>query len=425
MASRRPALRSGHPTLQIPELRQSRFRGWSVVWVAFVIAVFGWGVGFYSPGVLLLTLHASKGWPVAMISSAITAHFLIGAALIVYLPEAHRSIGLAQTTIIGAVLAGAGIVAWSVASAPWQLFVAAAISGSGWAATSGAAINAMVAPWFDRDRPKAIGLAFNGASIGGVMFPPLLILLIAKIGVEAAAVAVGIAMLLVIIPLSVFYLRRDPKGLGLAPDGLVIDSKPHVATLTRSPRKDLIKTKGFMTLSVAFALALFAQVGLLTHLLTRISPLLGENGAAAAVSMVTTSAVLGRTLLGWTIGGRDRRLAASANFLLQSVGVVLMIISDAPTVVLVGCVLFGLGVGNVVSLPPLIAQHEFRAADVGTVVALVVAFNQAVFALAPAVLGVLRDISTSYVVPFALAAAMQIVAALIVLIRPPRRSASE
>ena len=256
----------------------------------------------------MLTLHASKGWPVAMISSAITAHFLIGAALIVYLPEAHRSIGLAQTTIIGAVLAGAGIVAWSVASAPWQLFVAAAISGSGWAATSGAAINAMVAPWFDRDRPKAIGLAFNGASIGGVMFPPLLILLIAKIGVEAAAVAVGIAMPLVIIPLSIFYLRRDPKGLGLAPDGLLIDSKPHVATpLTRSPRKDLIKTKGFMTLSVAFALALFAQVGLLTHLLTRISPLLGENGAAAAVSMVTTSAVLGRTLLGWTIGGRDRR----------------------------------------------------------------------------------------------------------------------
>ncbi len=412
--------------MQIPELRQSRFQGWSVVWVAFVIAVFGWGVGFYSPGVLLLTLHASKGWPVAMISSAITAHFLIGAALIVYLPEAHRSIGLAQTTIIGAVLAGAGIVAWSVASAPWQLFVAAAISGSGWAATSGAAINAMVAPWFDRDRPKAIGLAFNGASIGGVVFPPLLILLIAKIGVEAAAVAVGIAMPLVIIPLSIFYLRRDPKGLGLAPDGLLIDSKPHVATpLTRSPRKDLIKTKGFMTLSVAFALALFAQVGLLTHLLTRISPLLGENGAAAAVSMVTTSAVLGRTLLGWTIGGRDRRLAASANFLLQSVGVALMIISIAPTVVLVGCVLFGLGVGNVVSLPPLIAQHEFRAADVGTVVALVVAFNQAVFALAPAVLGVLRDIATSYVVPFALAAAMQIVAALIVLIRPPRRSASE
>lgn len=64
----------------------------------------------------MLTLHASKGWPVAMISGAITAHFLVGAAPIVYLPEAHRSIGLAQTTIIGAVLAGAGIVAVSRSS---------------------------------------------------------------------------------------------------------------------------------------------------------------------------------------------------------------------------------------------------------------------------------------------------------------------
>ena len=54
----------------------------------------------------------------------------------------------------------------------------------------------------------------------------LLILLIAKIGVEAAAVAVGIAMPLVIIPLSIFYLRRDPKGLCLAPHGLPIDSNP-------------------------------------------------------------------------------------------------------------------------------------------------------------------------------------------------------
>src|SRR6476620_3975212 len=109
--------------MQIPELGQSRFQGWSVVWVAFVIAVFGWGVGFYSPGVLLLTLHASKGWPVAMISSAITAHFLIGAGLIGDLPEAHKLIGLAQTTNIGGVLAGGGSVAGLGPSPPWQLFV--------------------------------------------------------------------------------------------------------------------------------------------------------------------------------------------------------------------------------------------------------------------------------------------------------------
>jgi len=180
--------------------------------------------------VLLLTLPRLQGLAVAMISSAITAHFLIGAALIVYLPEAHRSIGLAQTTIIGAVLAGAGIVAWSVASVPWQLFVAAAISGSGWAATSGAASKRDGRSMVRSRSTKGHRLGIQRRKHRRRHVSALLILLIAKIGVEAAAVAVGIAMPLVIIPLSIFYLRRDPKGLGLAPDGLLIDSKPHVAT---------------------------------------------------------------------------------------------------------------------------------------------------------------------------------------------------
>ena len=72
--------------MQKPEFRQSRFQGWSVVWVAFVIAVFAWGVGFYSPGVLLQTLHASKELADRddPLRCAITAPIqLIGAALIV------------------------------------------------------------------------------------------------------------------------------------------------------------------------------------------------------------------------------------------------------------------------------------------------------------------------------------------------------
>ena len=29
------------------------FYGWRVVWAAFVVAVFGWGLGFYGPPVYL------------------------------------------------------------------------------------------------------------------------------------------------------------------------------------------------------------------------------------------------------------------------------------------------------------------------------------------------------------------------------------
>jgi len=94
---------------------------------------------------------------------------------------------------------------------------------------------------------------------------------------------------------------------------------------------------------------------------------------------------------------------------------VLLCMQTSPLLLLFGCILFGLGVGNVTALPALIVQKEFRAPDVGTAVALVVAINQAVFALAPAILGSLRDISENYAPAFATIAVVQVIAALAVL----------
>jgi cyanate permease len=98
----------------------------------------------------------------------------------------------------------------------------------------------------------------------------------------------------------------------------------------------------------------------------------------------------------------------------------LLVFGGGTPALLAGCMLFGLASGNVTSLPALLIQQDFAAADVGRAVALAVAINQAVFAFAPAVLGFLRDLEGDYVVAFALAAAAQVVAALIVVARPRR-----
>jgi len=88
---------------------------------------------------------------------------------------------------------------------------------------------------------------------------------------------------------------------------------------------------------------------------------------------------------------RDRRIAAAVNFAVQIFGVLLLIFGNGWVLLTLGCILFGLGIGNLTSLPPLIAQEEFKREDVVTVVALVVAINQAVFAFAPAI----REIAAS------------------------------
>jgi hypothetical protein len=53
------------------------------------------------------------------------------------------------------------------AAEPWQLFFSTVLSAAGWAAMGGAAINALIAPWFVRLRPPALSWAYNAASIGG------------------------------------------------------------------------------------------------------------------------------------------------------------------------------------------------------------------------------------------------------------------
>jgi MFS family permease len=303
----------------------SRFYGWTIAWAAFVVAVFAWGIGFYGPSVYLQTLHIAHGWSISAISGAITVHFLSSAAIVAYLPDIHRRFGIANTVAAGALLTAFGICAWANVAAPWQLYPAAVVSGSGWAVTSGAAINAIVARWFDRDRPRAIGLAFNGASVGGVLFPPMWVFLIAATGFRLAALLVGIAAVAVLVPLSIRYLRHGPADLGLFLDGMSESSTKSKSLPTRS-RRSLLTDPRFLTLSAPFALALFGQIGLFSHLIARLAPVTGAAVAAAAVSLAAICAVVGRTLLGRLVGDHDRRVIAAINFLVQVCGVALLVI---------------------------------------------------------------------------------------------------
>jgi predicted MFS family arabinose efflux permease len=181
----------------------------------------------------------------------------------------------------------------------------------------------------------------------------------------------------------------------------------------------LLRDHSFLAISAAFALGLFAQVGLLAHLVTRLAPVVDANGAALAVRLVTVCAVLGRSLFRRLLRDDNRRRVAALNFLVQAAGTTLLTAAGSTPALVSGCVLFGLGVGNLVSLPPLIMQKEFAADDVGKAVALMVAITSAVLAFAPAVLGAVRDIAGGYVWSFGLAAVIQFSSMGIILIRRP------
>jgi MFS family permease len=382
----------------MPSASQAYY-GWRIVAAVFVLATFGWGVGFYGPPIFLHAVIETRGWPLALVSTAVTVHFVFGALVVANLPNLYGRFGISAVTKTGCIALAMGTIGWAIARQPWQLFLATLLSGAGWATMGAAAVNAVVAPWFVKARPAALASAYNGASIGGVVFSPLWVAAIGLLGFADAAVAIGLVMVATIWVLADVYFSKKPEDLALATDGNAPGAlaasviSPLVKPL---PGNALWRDRSFITLAGGMALGLFAQIGLLAHLFSLLVPALGVQVAGLAASAASASAIVGRTLFGWLMPiGADRRLFASASYVVQIVGSLAFLFAAGQNVplLLLGVVLFGFGIGNGTYLPPLIAQVEFVKDDVARVVPMIVAVSQGTYAFAPAVFGLIRELA--------------------------------
>ena len=281
------------------------------------------------------------------------------------------------------------------------MFAAAVLSGAGWVGLGAAAVNAVLSPWFVRRRPAALIIAYNGASVGGIVFPPLLIVTIGVLGFPIAALVIGGAMVTVVWILAARFFALSPGDLGVEPDGdgPIDDKRPKIQSdVVPLPGSRLLRHDRFMTLSAASALGLFAQVGITAHLFSLLVSPLGAHAAGLAMGLATASGVAGRFLVVWLMPtDADRRIVACLSYGIQLLGSIAFLVSAGTNIplLLAGVALFRAGIGNASSLPPLIAQTEFARDDVLRAIAWVVAISQATYAFAPAIFGLLRDLAAN------------------------------
>jgi len=381
---------------------------WTVVGCAFVVAMCGWGFGFYGPGIYMAELHRLHGWPTSIVSTAVTLFYLVSAVLIVFVADAFERFGPRRVVLAAGAAMALGVALLPLAWAPWQVFPIFLVMAVGWAGMSGAAVNTLVAPWFGARRGLAVSLALNGSSTGGIVVAPLLIFVIGRLGFRTGLHVAVAAMLMVMAVATLAFRRRPPEG------------GPTDAAAALS-RQAVLRDRRFATMCVAFALGLLAQVGFLTHQVPYLLTFVDPAGAGLAVSLTTIAALTGRTATGFVVDRLDPRLVSAANFAVQAVALALLIRAETAGIVYVGCVLLGLSVGNMVTLPSMIVQAEFPPEAFGRVISLLLSINQFTFAFGPAILGALRDWWGDYGAAFALCLGLQTVAAIVVLTgRPPR-----
>jgi MFS family permease len=398
------------------------FYGWNIVGAAFVMAFFSFGLGFYGVSVYVATLQRLHGWSASTVSAPVTVYYLAGALLTASIGDLYERCGPRAVVTGGAVAMAAGVTALGVIAQPWQLYPTFLVMSLGWGAMSGAAINIILAPWFQRRRGLAVSIAFNGATLGGVLIAPALIPLIGLVGFTSALAIAALILIVVLVAIAARIMRRAPEELGLGPDGdppLSQRTEPSPSGEGRR-RADAVRTWRFWSVSAPFALGLAAQVGVLTHLVALLTPTLGAGGAARAVSATTTAALVGRLVAGLVVDRLNRRLVSSATLVVQMVGLALLAWARSPLLVYAGCGLFGLGVGNLTTLPGLVLAVEWPRERFSALIALVVGINQFTFAFGPSLVGVLRDWSGTYGLALGACTVLQGIAATIIMLGPGR-----
>jgi MFS family permease len=389
-----------------------RYDGWRIVAICFLVATFGWAFGFYGQGVYLAELHRAEGWPASLISGATTFFYLFGALIVVFVAEAVRSFGPRNCLLAAICTMAVAAAAIGQVRTPWQLYAANALLAFGWAGMSLAMITNTLSLWFDARRGMAISLALNGASFGGIAGVPLLVLAVGQLGFSRAMSVGALLMLVVLVPIVALFVGRPPAHAGASGHASAV-----AMPSSRAIRSAALRDIGFLSIAVAFALVLFAQVGFIVHLISFLDPVIGRESAAVAVAFLTAMAMLGRIVFSTVIDRLNQRLASALSFLSQAAALLVVINSHNSILLIAASAAFGFSVGNLITLPSLIVQREFPPMNFGVLISLVTAINQVTYAFGPGVVGLLRDLSGSYTLPFYGCIGLEVAAAGLIMIR--------
>jgi MFS family permease len=386
---------------------------WRVVFACFVSAVFAWGFGFYAHGIYLVELQRAHGWSTGFISSVVTAHYVLGAFLLPRIAEAIGRFGPRTVFLTGLSITTSALLLLPSVTEPWQLVALYIVMAPGWNATSVAPIAATVGQWFDRKRGLALNLALSGATVAGLAVTPVLLAAIPALGfakAERLLVLIGIVIAAGTVAL---FVRRGP----LSPR----------ATTARPKRLAPLRQWHFWSISAPFAFVLLSQVGFLTHLVPLVSARTEGGGPpidpALAVGINAAMALVGRLVLGLVIDRLEPRRASAICFLVQVGAIAVLAYAHAPLLVYGACAVYGLSVGNNITLSPMIVQREYTLDQFPAIVALSTAVVQTLYAFGPGLLGILRDASGGYGLPLTVCMGLNLAAAVLILTGARRRPA--
>ena len=410
------------------------YHGWKVLAALFVSGFFVYGGGLYCFTLFVTPLTREFGWSREATGGIVSA-FWLSAPLLIVGGFATRSFGVTRLLLTGIVIEALCVIMLSTVSTLWQMYLLRAAMGFGkvmWAVS----IPIVISHWFSRRFAFALGIAWAGWHVGGMVLSPICSWIIEVAGWRAACVALGIALLTVALLPVVWAQRiRSPAAIGLGLDGDPLDGNTRVApgrvavapheqngtlgTLLRSPIYWLVAVATFCFYStygglLAHAAAIVEGAGYTAGIA---SIVLGSTAGFAAVGGLVTGWILDRSPL--------LRVAVLVNGLLLIGAIGLMAVNLAPSipmlVVYASC--FGFTIGGSDIFFVTLLRKRFPGVSVDFVYSSWYCMQLGTLLVAPVAAGWVYDRTGDYRQTLALLVSSAVVAMLLSLLVARERKA--
>lgn len=254
--------------------------------------------------------------------------------------------------------------------------------------------------------------------------PPFAQHLIANFGWRNAYGILGVAVLLIPVPIVAAFLKEKPEDLGLLPDGVAsADSRAparHDASgLTAS---EAWRSPAFWLIVSSFFLVGASVQGCIVHTAAMLNDRgVGPQGAALGSSLLGAAVMIGRVGTGYLL---DRLLAArvaACFFVCVAAGIGLFLVGAAPRPAFLGAFLIGLGLGAEVDMIPYLVSRYFGLRSFAQIYSVVLATFILSGAVGPLLMGWNFDLTRSYLASLIAFLAATLSAALLITRLGPYR----
>jgi MFS family permease len=376
------------------------YYGWVIVFAAFLLNVLCFG-GLALVAVLIKPLAQDFGWQRGEVAAAYAIAAIAIAAAGVAFGRVSDRYGARTISVLGAIATGACLLMVSRISSLWQLYVLYAVFGALGPGAIYIPLTAAITNWFELNRGIAVGMAMAGAAVGMGTVPFIASAIIEDTGWRDALVYLGIAYLIVAVPLSL--LVRNPSK------AVAAGANPAGATLEDEPAP-IRPGEALLWVCTAIVFCCICMSVAQVHVPALVSDLgLSMERAASVLTVIMICGALGRLAFGRVVD----RLGPLNSYILASFGQTTFVFWFTQASSLSSLYLVAIGYGlffGGVSMSALLTIRSFVPWRIaGTAIGLVSLFGWIGMGLGGYLGGVFFDWSGSYVASFALAAAAGVV----------------